>query len=41
MCKKLGVDTYKVMGAVGKYFRISPRFLDSEQALEGFAFQKT
>lgn len=40
ICKKLGIDTYEVMAAVGKDFRISPRFLNSGAGFGGSCFPK-
>jgi UDPglucose 6-dehydrogenase len=40
ICKKLGIDTYKVMEAVGKDFRISPKFLNSGVGFGGSCFPK-
>lgn len=40
ICKKLGIDTYKVMEAVGKDFRISPDFLNSGAGFGGSCFPK-
>ena len=40
ICKKLGIDTYEVMEAVGKDFRISPRFLNSGAGFGGSCFPK-
>ena len=40
ICEKLGIDTYEVMEAVGKDFRISPRFLNSGAGFGGSSFPK-
>jgi UDPglucose 6-dehydrogenase len=40
ICKKLGIDTYAVMEAVGKDSRISPRFLNSGAGFGGSCFPK-
>ena len=40
ICKKLGIDTYKVMEAVGKDSRISPNFLNSGAGFGGSCFPK-
>lgn len=40
ICKKLNVDTYEVMEAVGKDSRISPRFLNSGAGFGGSCFPK-
>ncbi|MCK4937282.1 MAG: UDP-glucose/GDP-mannose dehydrogenase family protein [Methanosarcinales archaeon] len=40
ICKKLGIDTYQVMDAVGKDFRISPNFLNSGAGFGGSCFPK-
>jgi UDPglucose 6-dehydrogenase len=40
ICKKLGIDTYEVMKAVGKDFRISPLFLNSGVGFGGSCFPK-
>jgi UDPglucose 6-dehydrogenase len=40
ICKKLGIDTYEVMKAVGKDFRISPMFLNSGAGFGGSCFPK-
>ncbi len=40
ICKKLGIDTYKVMEAVGKDSRISPDFLNSGAGFGGSCFPK-
>jgi UDPglucose 6-dehydrogenase len=40
ICKKLGIDTYEVMEAVGKDYRISPRFLNSGAGFGGSCFPK-
>jgi UDPglucose 6-dehydrogenase len=40
ICKKLGIDTYEVMKAVGKDFRISPLFLNSGAGFGGSCFPK-
>ncbi len=40
ICKKLKVDTYEVMEAVGKDSRISPRFLNSGAGFGGSCFPK-
>ncbi len=40
ICKKLGIDTYKVMEAVRKDFRISPRFLNSGAGFGESCFPK-
>jgi len=39
-CKKLGIDTYDVMKAVGMDHRISPYFLDSGAGFGGSCFPK-
>lgn len=40
ICKKLNIDTYEVMEAVGKDSRISPRFLNSGAGFGGSCFPK-
>jgi len=40
ICKKLGINTYQVMDAVGKDFRISPNFLNSGAGFGGSCFPK-
>ncbi|MCD4843849.1 MAG: UDP-glucose/GDP-mannose dehydrogenase family protein [Methanosarcinales archaeon] len=40
ICKKLGIDTYQVMEAVGKDVRISPQFLNSGAGFGGSCFPK-
>ncbi|MBP2030557.1 UDPglucose 6-dehydrogenase [Methanohalophilus levihalophilus] len=40
ICKKLGIDTYEVMNAVGKDFRLSPNFLNSGAGFGGSCFPK-
>lgn len=40
ICKKLGIDTYEVMEAVGKDSRISPKFLNSGAGFGGSCFPK-
>jgi UDPglucose 6-dehydrogenase len=40
ICKKLGIDTYQVMEAVGKDFRISGNFLNSGAGFGGSCFPK-
>jgi UDPglucose 6-dehydrogenase len=40
ICKQLGIDTYQVMEAVGKDFRISPNFLNSGAGFGGSCFPK-
>ena len=40
ICKKLNIDTYDVMQAVGKDFRISPNFLNSGAGFGGSCFPK-
>lgn len=40
ICKLLGVDTYEVMEAVGRDFRISPYFLNSGAGFGGSCFPK-
>ncbi|MCQ1535110.1 UDP-glucose/GDP-mannose dehydrogenase family protein [Methanosarcina sp. KYL-1] len=40
ICKKMGIDTYEVMQAVGKDFRISPNFLNSGAGFGGSCFPK-
>jgi UDPglucose 6-dehydrogenase len=40
ICKKLNLDTYEVMEAVGKDSRISPRFLNSGAGFGGSCFPK-
>ncbi len=40
ICKKLEIDTYEVMEAVGKDFRISPKFLNSGAGFGGSCFPK-
>jgi len=40
ICKKLGIDTYEVMDAVGKDFRLSPYFLNSGAGFGGSCFPK-
>lgn len=40
ICKKLKIDTYDVMTAVGKDSRISPRFLNSGAGFGGSCFPK-
>lgn len=40
ICKKLDIDTYEVMKAVGKDFRIGPHFLNSGAGFGGSCFPK-
>lgn len=40
ICKRLNVDTYEVMEAVGKDSRVSPRFLNSGAGFGGSCFPK-
>ncbi|MFZ3059438.1 MAG: UDP-glucose/GDP-mannose dehydrogenase family protein [Candidatus Methanoperedens sp.] len=40
ICKKLGIDTYEVMSAVGKDFRIGPNFLNAGAGFGGSCFPK-
>ncbi len=40
ICKKLGIDTYEVMSAVGKDFRIGPHFLNAGAGFGGSCFPK-
>jgi len=40
ICKKIGIDTYEVMKAVGKDSRISPLFLNSGAGFGGSCFPK-
>ena len=40
ICKELGIDTYEVMKAVGKDFRIGPHFLNSGAGFGGSCFPK-
>ena len=40
ICKRLGIDTYEVMEAVGKDSRISPSFLNSGAGFGGSCFPK-
>jgi UDPglucose 6-dehydrogenase len=40
ICKELGIDTYEVMRAVGKDFRIGPHFLNSGAGFGGSCFPK-
>lgn len=40
ICKQLGIDTYEVMKAVGKDFRIGPHFLNSGAGFGGSCFPK-
>ncbi len=40
ICKELGIDTYEVMKAVGKDFRIGPYFLNSGAGFGGSCFPK-
>ena len=40
ICKKLNIDTYEVMDAVGKDSRISPKFLNSGAGFGGSCFPK-
>ncbi|MCL7475790.1 MAG: UDP-glucose/GDP-mannose dehydrogenase family protein [ANME-2 cluster archaeon] len=40
ICKKLDINTYQVMDAVGKDFRISPYFLNSGAGFGGSCFPK-
>jgi len=40
ICKELGIDTYEVMKAVGKDFRIGPHFLNSGMGFGGSCFPK-
>ncbi|MDK2891865.1 UDP-glucose/GDP-mannose dehydrogenase family protein [Methanohalophilus sp.] len=40
ICKKLGIDTYEVMDAVGKDSRLSPYFLNSGVGFGGSCFPK-
>ncbi|MCX9013644.1 MAG: UDP-glucose/GDP-mannose dehydrogenase family protein [Candidatus Methanoperedens sp.] len=40
ICKKLGIDTYEVMSAVGNDFRIGPHFLNAGAGFGGSCFPK-
>ncbi|MCZ7401022.1 MAG: UDP-glucose/GDP-mannose dehydrogenase family protein [Candidatus Methanoperedens sp.] len=40
ICKELGIDTYEVMSAVGKDFRIGPHFLNAGAGFGGSCFPK-
>lgn len=40
ICKKLGIDTYEVMSAVGKDFRIGQHFLNAGAGFGGSCFPK-
>ncbi|MCE8425629.1 MAG: UDP-glucose/GDP-mannose dehydrogenase family protein [Candidatus Methanoperedens sp.] len=40
ICKELGIDTYEVMKAVGKDFRIGPNFLNAGAGFGGSCFPK-
>ncbi len=40
ICKLLGIDTYEVMSAVGKDFRIGPHFLNAGAGFGGSCFPK-
>ncbi|MDD3042305.1 MAG: UDP-glucose/GDP-mannose dehydrogenase family protein [Methanosarcinaceae archaeon] len=40
ICKQLDIDTYEVMQAIGKDFRISPAFLNSGAGFGGSCFPK-
>lgn len=40
ICKELDIDTYEVMNAVGKDFRIGPHFLNSGAGFGGSCFPK-
>jgi len=40
ICKELGINTYEVMKAVGKDFRIGPHFLNSGAGFGGSCFPK-
>ncbi len=40
ICKELGIDTYEVMSAVGRDFRIGPHFLNSGAGFGGSCFPK-
>jgi len=40
ICKQLGIDTYEVMKAIGKDFRIGPHFLNSGAGFGGSCFPK-
>ncbi len=40
ICKRLGINTYEVMEAVGRDFRISPNFLNSGAGFGGSCFPK-
>jgi UDPglucose 6-dehydrogenase len=40
ICKRLGIDTYQVMDAVGRDFRINPAFLNSGAGFGGSCFPK-
>ncbi|MBU4374446.1 MAG: hypothetical protein KJ714_08445, partial [Euryarchaeota archaeon] len=40
ICKKLSIDTYEVMSAVGKDFRIGPHFLNAGAGFGGSCFPK-
>ncbi len=40
ICKELGIDTYEVMKAVGRDFRIGPHFLNSGAGFGGSCFPK-
>ncbi|HEY9206977.1 MAG TPA: UDP-glucose/GDP-mannose dehydrogenase family protein [Candidatus Methanoperedens sp.] len=40
ICKKLGINTYEVMRAIGKDFRIGPHFLNAGAGFGGSCFPK-
>ncbi|MCZ7355807.1 MAG: UDP-glucose/GDP-mannose dehydrogenase family protein [Candidatus Methanoperedens sp.] len=40
ICKELGIDTYEVMSAIGKDFRIGPHFLNAGAGFGGSCFPK-
>ncbi|VVB95882.1 UDP-glucose 6-dehydrogenase AglM [uncultured archaeon] len=40
ICKELGIDTYEVMKAIGRDFRIGPHFLNSGAGFGGSCFPK-
>ncbi len=40
ICKKIGIDTYEVMKAIGKDFRIGPHFLNAGAGFGGSCFPK-
>jgi UDPglucose 6-dehydrogenase len=40
ICKRLGIDVYEVMSAIGKDFRISEQFLNAGAGFGGSCFPK-